>query len=56
MGRIGYGVGLCLSHRDVYLCGDGVITTGGESIYARADSDIAKAAKMIPVLLGVRKP
>lgn len=25
--------------------GDGVITTGGESIYARADSDIAKAAK-----------
>ncbi len=25
--------------------GDGVITTGGESIYARADSNIAKAAK-----------
>ncbi len=32
--------------------GDGVITTGGESIYARADSDIAKAAKSDSGVIG----
>ncbi len=32
--------------------GDGVITTGGESIYARADSEIAKAAKSDSGVIG----
>lgn len=35
--------------------GDGVITTGGEAIYARADSDIAKAAENKNGLIGSKE-